>query len=628
MKYNCTKLCRAVLALLWGVALSSCAGEYRDDIYNEPGEIKVGLCLGSGQTRTTMLSNGLSAEWQPGDRIAVWAKNSSGTYHLSNQLFELYGLDSRRGFFTSTLSASMPEDMYTYYCSYPSPLAVNGTQATFAVPSVQDGRVSSGADVMVANPVVHGPLTAIPDPEDHSGMSMSMNRILHQFRFYIPQSNTVLGTAKITKMELNFPSEVCGKVIVDLANPTGRIALTEARRTMVLNLAQPLAKSSESEGVYKFACVAFAPTKFTEGQILSIRAFTEDMVAVIDPINLKAKDCLSGHSTPVILNIKELVEFPYSIKFTLTDNKVGENVTSIKFIAPSGCKWPATGTNEYVYNPGREIKVGETVTYLFADYEEYAAFSGKTITIDFETENTISTVTSQIPAIPSAVESHTSQFSASVPYLLYQDFSSIPNFSDGHDNPKTGAGTDTWMGMNELSSYTTALAGWHGVRVGGKSGTAIRVCCRYQNVVKGAYYKGQLYAPSITKIKEGSSVKVNVSFRYGGGSTTSKAKTLMYFGINTLNPLVNPDDTDLLSGVVTGAGYGNQYPATLLPTFIEKKELARGDEYSFEGTASVTVNDLDNFMRLTWFVTTTHTATFTNSNSWLYLDDIKVQIVK
>ena len=205
---------------------------------------------------------------------------------------------------------------------------------------------------------------------------------------------------------------------------------------------------------------------------------------------------------------------------------------------------------------------------------------------------------------------------------------SIPDFSDGHDNPKTGLGSDTQMGMNEVSTYTSVLKDWYGARVGGKSGTAIRLCCRYQNVGKGAYYKGQLYAPAITQIKEGKSVKVNVSFKYGGGSTTSKAKPLMYFGINTLNPIVNPDDADLIGGVITGTGYGNQYPATLLPAFIEKKELSRGNEYSFEGTASVDISDFDNFMRLTWFVTTTHTALMTNSNSWLYLDDIKVQIVK
>ena len=642
MKYNCTKFYSAVLALVGGFMLSSCVGEYHDEVCKKPEEIVVGLCLGGNQTRTTMLSNGLTTEWLPGDRIAVWAKDQAGTYQLSNQLFELYGVDTRRGFFTSTLSESMPEGMYTYYCSYPSPLSVNGTQATFAVPSVQDGRVSGGADVMVADPVQHGPLTAIPEPEDHSGMSMSMNRILHQFRFYIPQSNTVLGTARITKMELNFPSEVCGKVVVDLANPTGRVALTEARRVITLDLAQPLAKSSESEGVYKFACVALAPAKFSEGQSLSIRAFTDDMIAVIDPINLKAKDCLAGHSTPVILDIKELKEFPYVIKFTLTDNKVGENVTAIKFTAPSGCKWPATGTNEYVYNPGRDIPVGSTVVCKFPDYEDYAAFSNQTITIELETENTISSSTAKIAAIPSGVDKHTSEISASVPYLLYQDFSSIGTYSDGHDNPKVGGDSDTYKGITELTS--AGLPGWYGTRIGIQGGASARICCRYEHVlIAGAYYKGRIYTPQFSRIKDDKDVKIQVSFSYGSyreerkpvfGSKPDKSPVL-YFGINTQDTVTNPDQAegdivDNITGMIAGSGYSSATPTSLMPMVIKGEVLDKenGSYTNLPKSKTLTIEGVDRYMRLGWIITTNSTASNTNANYWFYIDNIKVQIVK
>lgn len=612
--------------VLGTLAVSSCQGEMLPDAVTEGMPVNVGLYAGGVQARTSILENGLTAVWESGDELAVWARNSAGEFTLQNQIFKTYGLDNERGFFTSTLASAMPEGTYTYYCSYPTPISVNGTQATFSLPSVQDGKVSGGADIMVANPVQHGALTAIPEPNDHAGMSMLMNRMMHQFRFFIPENNTVMENDQINKIELGFPSEVCGKVLIDLADPNQRVILSEARRNMTLNLSESLTRSEESKNQYNFACVAIAPTKFSDGQSLSIKAFTEDKIAVIDPIDLRAKTCEPGHSTPVRLVVKELIDYPYIINFTLNGNNVGEEVTSIKFIAPSGCNWPTSGTNEYVYNPGRNIAVGETHTFRFPDYEVYAKFSGQTITFELETANTISTSTATLGTIPSGVASHTSQISATVPYLLYQDFSSIPDFSDGHDN--AGGGSDTWKGMNELSSYASALKDWYGVRAGGKSGTAIRICCRYENVLKGAYYKGQLYAPPITKIKEGSSVKVNVSFRYGGGSNKSKAKPLMYFGINMINPLANPDDADLMGGVITGTGYGNQYPASLLPTLIEKKELNRGNEYTFEGTASVNVDNFDNFMRLTWFVTTTHTDLFTNSNTWLYLDDIKVQIVK
>ena len=51
---------------------------------------EVGIYAGGARTRTEMLSNGLSAAWTAGDELAVWARNSSGAYALSNQVFKTY----------------------------------------------------------------------------------------------------------------------------------------------------------------------------------------------------------------------------------------------------------------------------------------------------------------------------------------------------------------------------------------------------------------------------------------------------------------------------------------------------------------------------------------------------------
>lgn len=645
MKYSCTKLYRAVLTFIGFVVLSSCVGDIREEISRKPEPVQVGLCLGGEKTRTSMLSNGLSAEWLAGDRIAVWAKNSAGAYQLSNQIFKLYGRDVKRGFFTSTLESAMPEDVYTYYCSYPSPISVDGTKATFSLPSVQDGKVSGGADIMVATPVQHGPLTAIPDPNDHSGMSMLMNRKMHQFRFYIPENNTIMESAQINKIELAFPSEVCGKVVIDLADPNQRVILSEARRNMTLQLAQPFTRSLESEDEYNFACVAFAPTKFSDGQSLSIKAFTEDKIAVIDPIDLCAKNCEPGHSTPVRFIVKELIDYPYLINFTLNGNNVGEEVTSIKFIAPSGCNWPTSGTNEYTYNPGRTISVGETYTFRFPEYEAYAKFSNATITIELETENTITTATAGVGAIPSGVGSYTAQISASVPYLLYQDFGSIGTYSDGHDAPTVGTGSDTYKGITELTS--AGLPGWYGTRVGIQDGTSARICCRYENVLGGsAYYKGRLYTPQFSRIKEGSDVKIRVTYKYGsnreerkGGIFGTGAKPdkspILYMGINTQDAVTNPDQSqgdiiDNITGMIAGSGFSSATPSSLMPMVIKGEYLDKenGSYTSLPKSASLTIDGVDKYMRLGWVVTTDNTTSNNNGNYWFYIDEIKVQIVK
>ena len=49
---------------------------------------EVGIYAGGARTRTEMLSNGLSAAWTAGDELALWARTSSGSYALSNQVFK------------------------------------------------------------------------------------------------------------------------------------------------------------------------------------------------------------------------------------------------------------------------------------------------------------------------------------------------------------------------------------------------------------------------------------------------------------------------------------------------------------------------------------------------------------
>lgn len=640
MRKKWTAYVRALFVFSIAAVLFSCQGEV---VEKQHAAHKVGFYAGEGLTRTTMLPDGLYAVWESDDKLAVWAKHEqSGSFVLSNQIFATYGIDNELGVFTSTLESPMPEGSYTYYCCYPVPQAVSGTNVTFDIPSVQDGRVSGGAGIMIATPVTHGPLTAVPDPEDHSGMSLIMKHMLHQFRFYIPENNSVMDSEQITKLELTFPKGVCGKATADLAASSQSLELTEPVQKIVLKLDDPMLKSCESQGEYDYACVALMPVDFEEGDQLSIRAFTADRIAKIDPVDLRSKSLEAGHSTPVKLIVKEIVDYPYAINFTLSENNVGENVTSVKLTAPSGCVWPASGTNVYVYNPGREILAGESIISRFADYSDYSAFSGKAITVELETENTITTSTATIAEIPSGVESHTSQISASVPYLLYQNFSSIGSYSDGHDGPKVGTSSDTYKGITELSA--AGLPGWYGTRVGIQSGASARICCRYEHVLlAGAYYKGRLYTPQFTRIKEGKDVKIQVSFSYGSnreerkpmfGSRPDKSPYL-YFGINNQDVVINPDQTegdlmDQVTGLVAGSGYASNTPTSLSPMVIkgEKLDKENGSYTSLPKSKTVTIEGVDRDSRLGWILSTDNTASNTNANYWFYIDNIVVKIVK
>ena len=68
---------------------------------------------------------------------------------------------------------------------------------------------------------------------------------------------------------------------------------------------------------------------------------------------------------------------------------------------------------------------------------------------------------------------------------------------------------------------------------------------------------------------------------------------------------------------------------SLSPIAIKGEAIPMGGSYtSFAGTKTVTIENVDNGMRLGWVVTTDSDAGSVNANYWLYIDDIKVQITR
>lgn len=617
--------------------LTGCQDNVSNDCLQCSRPQRVGFYAGGAQTRTEMLDNGLSTEWVADDEIAVWAKNSSGSFVLSCQTFRTYATDSARGFFTSDLAEAMLHDIYTYYCCYPVPASVNGTDVTFAVPAVQDGKVSAGADIMIADPVQYGALTPVPEMEDHSGMSMRMNRMMHQFRFYIPAENSAIADEKLERVVLTFPSGVAGNVTLDLADPESPAVLENASSMIELRLAEPLGVSSDR---MQYACVAFVPKQFAAGESLQVKAYTSDSIAEIDPIDLCARNFQAGHSTPVMLNVRMIKEYPYKMTFTVSENNLGEGVNSIILTAPQGCSWDESGSNVFRYTPGHKIGAQETFNVRFENESQYRAFSGKDISVTFDSDNAITYQTVRIPDISSV---DAAQCTLRIPYLFFEDFSGIPSFSDGHDNPTVGTASDTFKDISELSSYASGLSDWYGSRVGGQSGTSIRICCRYEHVLlAGAYYKGRVYTPFLSNIKDGSNVKISVSFRYGSdiserkplfGSAPQK-NPLLFFGINTEDTVTNPDAiegglVEGAAGLIGGTGFASWTDSSLNPRPVNAEELpiSGGSYTTFTGTKNVVIENVDNGMRLGWIVSTNNSSSNTNGNYWIYLDDIKVQIV-
>ena len=576
--------------------------------------VTVGIYAGGAQTKTTMLSNGLSAAWESGDQIAVWALASSGSYTLSNQTFWTHGIDVSRGFFSSNLAEPMPDGTYTYYACYPAPVSVSGTQGTFVVPAEQDGTAGDGADIMISTPVQHGPLTAIPEPEDHSGMSISMNRMMHQFRFYVPEDDQLLGDEKIKRILLTFPTAVTGNVTLDVADPSVPAQLSEGQTDVVLNLEKPIGVSA---GEYQYACLAFVPVQFAEGDSLHIvRAYTDDKIALFDPVDLKGKECLPGHSTPVKLRLRELVDYPFKIVFTVSANNLGEGLNTIRLTAPDGCDWDGTGSNVFEYTPGHKINAGEQIAFYFDYHQEsqYRAFSGKDISITYDSDHAVLYETVNIG---DAAANNAATISLAVPYLFYENFASVTAYNGDYTaGPYTsvdGAAT----AARDLSEF--GLAGWTGARTGcDAAGTAILVGGRVDCVILGATRAyGRLDSPAMSSLKGNANLKV--TFNYSG--SRSGSSTYYPVGIFT-----STTDSGRLDGYATQFENSEVWGAS---SYVQIPDIPTGGSAGSMSLSMTSVlEDCNPQTRLSWHVAGMGYKNWKidNGNQWMYIDNVKVQI--
>ena len=615
LKQNWKVLCFLLLSVLLP---SSCQTDemLQDCSHSKP--VTVGIYAGDALTRTTVLPDGLSAIWQPGDQLAAWARNSAGDFTLQNQIFKTFGLHNKRGFFTSTLAAAMPEGEYTYYVSYPAPTSVNDTKATFWLSSTQDGKVSNGADIMLATPVQHGPLTSISESDDQERLSLQMNRMMHQFRFYVPSEDTKLNGEAIERIVLSFPTPVVGNVQLDFTNPSRSAILLSGYRDVNINLEEPLTREAQN-----FACVSFVPTKFTAGQYLDITAYTDDMIVELDPIDLCAKNCLAGHSTPVMLIVKALKEYPWQIKVRLSANNLGENVKSISFNAPGGCVWPDSNSNVYTYNPGREINVGDEFVFRFADEAQYRAFSKQNIAITYDSDNAI---TYQNVTLSDLSANDKVSVSLTVPYLFYEDFSTIADFNFDVVTGAQGTavtGYDLSIPNSQKNNVNPGLrSGWTGARTGGGVGQSIRVGSRVDRVGGYTHTYGRLDSPAMSALKDGVEVTVSVMFNYSGGRD----------GDNGYSPRAVVGYTTS-EGPIKGKtgsfssdedGWENILDPILVPSIS-----VSGTYSSITQSMSTTMSGFTNQCRLSWMIRASGKGGFiSNGNQWMYIDNIRVKIAK
>lgn len=589
-------------------AAVSCQKSAADHAAVSGGPCVVGFRMGDGvQTRTSLGSDGLSVAWERGDRIAVWAKNQEGEAVLDGTVFtDTRNFDDdnvRGGVFTAKLSSAMPGGDYTYYAAYPVPDAVSGTAVTFTIPSVQDGKVSGGADILVASPAEYGALDEASTIADCTPIGMKMRHLLHHFRLYLPEGEGMSTEETPDRLILTFARDIVGKLTADYTDPDAGTSLAEGTKSIRLKLADGLQPSSSAEE-RNYAALAMFPFTADAGETFSIEVYSASnsstKVYSCDPVSLGGRTFEKGHSTPVKILLSSARD-KAALKFTLSENNLGESPNSITVTAPSGCVWEGTGTNIFSYNPGREIATGESFTLYFGDTEAYRAFSGKNMTVTFDSEHATITRTVTVPNLSSGLSA---TVSLSMPYLLYEDFSSVGSFSS-HDAYSGGFNSGS-------KSAVSFLNGWTGGRIGAEAGKCIRIAARRET---SSNYPSRVDSAPIISLKKSANIKV--SYDYGANNKYKTFITSGDYGQNVSIGYVT-DTKGYESGAKDGTFSDSFYIKEYSGSYTN---LPNHRETIISSVPTGTV-------RITWRSDVEHQPGTDNTTCWLYIDNVKVQIAK
>jgi len=554
-----------------------------------------------GSGKTVINSDGIGSSWEAEDKVYLWAADNQGAFTLNGQQFTMHGFYWSEAVFLTNLSEAMPEGIYTYYACYPKPLSTNGTTVTFRVPDKQDGKLSSGTDIMIAQSAV-GPALKPYKAGEQSSMNLRMKHQVHVLKFYVPEGSSGLKGETIKKIKFELSKNVAGVMALDLTDPSKAATLSEGTSTITVNCEEGITPSYG--GSRNYACAAICPADFEEGGTLKITMYSDKWIGTSKDINLTGRNFLAGHCTPVKLEAQTIDPY-YTLSFTISGNNLGENVQKVTFTAEdSSCKFGDEGGSTYVWQPGGDITMGSVVTFSYQDINNYLAMSGKKVTITYDSQHVIC---SSVVTMPDFSTLRNYNYALTVPYLLYEDFSSVPSFSS-NDEYKTSS-------TGDMSAYTF-LNGWTGGRVGASAGKCIRIAGRRESGAWiDAHYPARVDSAPLAQIK--STVDIELTFDYGTNKesyNTSVKGQNIYVGYTTSTKAYSSSDE---TGTFEG---GNNNIAT---------DLLDGSWTSTPHKVTMILHDIPagSQNRICWRNNPYGKNEFAaNTTTWCYIDNVKVKV--
>lgn len=559
----------------------------REDVAEHPAAKPITVTVGSSpqiniRPFTTLDEDGIAIKWATDDKIAVWAQNAAGEEKLTGKEFELwhYNQEYNAAKFTAEIG-TMADDIYTYYALSPVPASTNGLKASYAIPSVQQGVFEGNYDVMVAQPIKGaGPLT---EGDNSEAVNFSFSHKVHVLKIEIPAN---LLNEPIDELEMTFPQPVTGTLTVDAADPSAAPELTAGENKLILRF-----KEAVDAGATIFAVIA--PVDIPDTEAISFKAIGQTCES--KEVYMAGKNFSAGHTTPIRLHVPGVGRYFTRLAFSLDgtgEETLGEKVNTFTLTAPEGSLFD-NGSNVRTFTPD-----GDNTLILRPEWTDH--LSGKSITVTYDSESALVSNTFTMPDITPYELNTIPAFK--VPYLLWEDFSTVTTYSDNEGKKGISDPSAIWI---------PGVDGWSAARTGGSAAKSVRIVGHREGAWGvGADYEARMDSKALQGIKAGKNVSVQISFDYSG--ETNKGAPYLKYG------------TSKAEGLISGANADIQYGVGTLTV-----NSTNGSYTHIDNSFTYRADNCDNTSRLTWVAYgTDKTSGFTTVYFfyYVYIDNVKVSI--
>lgn len=585
----------------------SCHNEAETTTSSAVENVEVCISLPVDATRTAIDDDGKRTRWAEGDELAVWANDSAGNSIFSNATFMLryFSTEWDKAYFVGNI-AEMAEGDYTYYMSYPRPLSVDGTMATFRVAADQSGMYDGKYDIMVADPTLYGSLTTGEAVEINTVMRHQM----HALKITVPEKASNFDN-KVYALDITFPTAVVGDITIDVTNPDAKPVYTNTSNTISV-------KSTEGFAVGSDIWVFVLPGTVSGDVSYEIKGSIQRSEVATYPLE---REFERGHVTPIRMAMppfKKITVFNFSIG----ENYLGEDFNFFTL-------YDNNGTNMGTFNRNAEN------LYKF-EYEgefDVAPYNNKEWTLVFDSENAVVENKVNMGTLKAYFENTITP--VDVPYLFFENFENVTE-SESYGNNSYSSNEREQPGV----ALSGALAGWNAARYWIKPGAA-RVNTRSQ-VVKiimafQSYHYGRLDTPPLGNgtrgIKPGKKVSVKLSFDSALYKHTKSSLDYTEAGVSVAT---HTNKSNPIDGIPSGStGISSSYDTTIADIgttfFAQNLDNDAGDNAFGQSFPTYTTDfQVTSDTRICFYAhLKTGEASFANNVEVnVYIDNIKVSIAK